>query len=294
VPEWERPGNVVTVAGSTTLLAVTSVRSIGGAGRRVQGPVNALDPLTGKARWTVRVPNTAVLLGVPGNGDEGSRMLLMHDDRTMALHDLDTGRRIALARVPAADYHPGNPAVAGGLILLRHPGHWGGQISAYDPVTLHRVWTATAGNAYEIEPCGDLACLSGPDGVRAIDPAGGTVRWHRPGWRSVAPLGATYVAYAAPDDTDPVTTFDPADGSAEVDLRGWRPVAATGITDHLVLTRDVEAGTRTMVAIARPGEHRPQLLTALPEGTGDCQAVPGRLVCRSMYGQLVVWAYRKG
>src|SRR5690348_1529107 len=88
---WERPGNVVTIAGSSTLLAVDSPRTLLGTGRRVQGPVDAIDPATGRTRWSVRVPSTAVLMGVPGLGDEESRMLLVHDDQTMAVHDLESG-----------------------------------------------------------------------------------------------------------------------------------------------------------------------------------------------------------
>jgi hypothetical protein len=101
--QWERDGYVLTVAGSPTLLAVSQVRSLSGTGRRVQGPIDAVDPFTGRTRWTVRVPSTAVLLGVPGAADEGSRMLLVRDDRTMALHDLDTGAIVATAPIPAAD-----------------------------------------------------------------------------------------------------------------------------------------------------------------------------------------------
>jgi hypothetical protein len=37
----------------------------------------------------------------------------------------------------------------------------------------------------------------------------------------------------------------------------------------------------------------PQPLADLPPGTGDCQAAPNRLVCRSTSGDLTVWAYRK-
>ena len=291
---WKRPGGVVTVAGSATLLAVNTVRSTSGAGRRVQGPIEALDPVTGATRWTVQVPNTAVLVGVPGASDEGGRMLLMHDDRTLALHDLDTGRLLARTTVPAADYNPGNPTVAGGLILLRHPGLGGAEVSAYDPVTLREQWTEPAGTAYAIEPCGALACLSGEDGVRAIDPLNGLTRWHRAGWRSIAPFGTSYVAYTSPDDTDPVATFDPDTGATRTGLTGWRPVPGTGSTGRLVLTRNTEAGARTMVAVARPGEQQPHLLAALPLGTGDCQTAPGRLICRSMYGELVVWAYQEG
>jgi hypothetical protein len=47
-----------------------------------------------------------------------------------------------------------------------------------------------------------------------------------------------------------------------------------------------------MVAVVAPGLDRPRLLAELPEGTGDCQTAPERLVCRSMYGELLVWAYR--
>jgi outer membrane protein assembly factor BamB len=291
--QWERPGTVVTVAGSSVLLAVRSARSLAGTGRRVQGPIEAVDAATGRTRWTVPVPNTAVLLGLPGVADEGPRMLLMHDDRTLAVHDLETGRLLARTEVPPADYSPENPTVAGGMILLRHPGHWGADLVAYDPV-LRRRWTAPAGSVYQVDRCGALACLSGPDGVRAIDPGTGTTRWSRAGWGSVGPFGAGYVAYRAPDHIEPVTVFDPADGDTEVDLRGWRPVPAVGAAADLLLVRAIGDGGRTMVAVARPGERRPRPLAALPPGTGDCQAVPGRLVCRSASGELVVWAYRKG
>jgi outer membrane protein assembly factor BamB len=293
-PQWERPGNVVTVAGSSTLLGVRAVRSLSSIGRQVQGPIEAIDPLTGATRWTVPVPTTAVLLGVPGAADGSARMLLMHDDQTLAVYDLDTGRVLARATVPAADYTADNPTVAGGMILLRHPGHWGSELSAYEPGTLRRQWTAAADSPFEIEPCGVLACLSGTDGVRAIDPATGATRWSRPAWHSIEPFGTVYVAYRQADHSDPVSVFDPDDGAAEVDLRGWLPVPEVGGTDHLLLTRTVGAGARTMVAVASPGARQPHPLAALPAGTGDCQAVPGRLVCRSVYGELVVWAYQEG
>jgi hypothetical protein len=48
-----------------------------------------------------------------------------------------------------------------------------------------------------------------------------------------------------------------------------------------------------MVAVAAPGGARPELLADLPAGTGDCQSVPDRLVCRESTGELVVWAYRR-
>ena len=292
--EWERDGYVLTVAGSPTLLAVSQVRSLGGTGRRVQGRIDAVDPASGGTRWTVRVPSTAVLLGVPGRADEGARMLLVHDNRTFAVHDLDTGELLASVPVPAADYNPGNPAVAGGLIMLRHPGAQGPELSAYDPVTLKQQWTVPIEGAYEIKPCGLLACLTGSNEVRAIDPLTGDVRWTHRGWADIDAVGAMYVAYGSSEHTEPLGVVDPRTGRVQVDLTGWNPVPGTGSGDHLLLTRSVDAGARTMVAVAHPGDPQPRLLGALPVGTGDCQAVPSRMVCRSMYGELVVWAYREG
>ena len=290
---WQRPGRIVTLPGSSALLAVSTVPSLGGIGRRVEGSINAVDPATGRSRWTVQVPSTAVLLGLPGPADEGARMLLVHDNRTLAEHDLDTGRQLASTRIPAADYNPGNPVVAGGQILLRHPGAWGAEVSAYDPVTLRQRWTEPAGQAYQVVPCGQLACLTGPDGVRAVDPMTGDVRWSRPRWRDIGQYGAMVIAYQGPEESDPVGIIDPRTGTVRVGLDGWHPVTGSGGTDHLLLTRAVRPGAQIMVAVARPDQPQLRVLAGLPVGTGDCQAVPARLVCRSMYGELKVWAYKQ-
>jgi outer membrane protein assembly factor BamB len=292
MPRWERPGTVVTVAGSSALLAVNALRSLSGTGRRVQGPaIEAIDPFTGNARWSVPVRSTAVMMGLPGPADEGGRLLLVHDDRTLAVHDMATGERMAATTVPAADYDPGNPAVAGGKILLRHPGVRNTEITAYDSATLKQLWTVPAGQAYKIKACGELACLIGAMGVRAVDPATGDEVWSRPQWRDIDVRGTMYVAFGGAEGTDPVAIIDPATGADRVAIAGWRPVGGAGGGDHLLLTRTMEGGGRTMVAVARPDQPQPRVLANLPEGTGDCQSVPGRLVCRSMYGELVVWAY---
>ncbi|MEV4702591.1 PQQ-binding-like beta-propeller repeat protein [Actinoplanes sp. NPDC049316] len=293
---WRRSGSIVTVAGSSTLLAVSNVRSFSGPGRRVQGSVEAVDPATGRSSWTVPVPSTAVLTGVPGPAEYPWRMLLVHDDRTAAVHDLATGAELARVQLPAADYGPDNPVLSGGLLLLRHPTLGGRMVSAFDPVTLQRRWTRPAGYAFGVTGCGALACLAGPDGVRAIEPADGTLRWYRPAWRSVEQRGGLVLAYGSPDgDNDPVGLIDPDTGEVRTDLDGWRPVAGAGGGDHLLVTRTVNAGARTMVAVAAPDGAEPELLADLPPGTGDCQAVPARLVCRSTSGDLTVWAYqRKG
>jgi outer membrane protein assembly factor BamB len=284
---------VVVIPGSGVLLAVSGVRS-SGSGRRVQGLVDAVGAQTGTTRWQVPVPSTAVLIPVPGPAGNGPRMLLVHDDRTAAVHDLGTGSLLTSAALPAADYGPDNPTVAGGLLVLRHPTPTGRMVSAFDPVTLRLRWTRPAGYAFGVSPCGPLICLTGPDGVRAVEAGGGLQRWLRTGWRSIEQRGSVAVAYGTPaGETDPVGMIDPATGQVLVDLRGWRLVSGTGGGNHLLVTRLVDSGSRTMVAVAAPGGGRPRLLADLPAGTGDCQAVPDRLVCRESSGELVVWAYRR-
>jgi len=290
---WSRTGTVMTIPGSPTLLAVSAVRTISTAGRRIQGPVEAVDPATGRRLWQVTVPVTAVLMGVPGP-DRSPRMLLVHDNRTMAVHDLTTGRLLASAPLPPADYGPDNPAVSGGLIVLRHSATWGTEISAYDPVTLALRWRRPAGGAYDPAACGALTCLAGPDGVQAVDPANGAIRWFQPGWSGLEQRGDLLLAYASPNGiSEPVGIVDPATGRVLVDLHGWRPLGSPAGGDQVLVTRVVEPGARSIVAVARPGEPQPRLIADLPAGTGDCQAVPNRLICRSTSGELIVWAYRE-
>jgi hypothetical protein len=268
------------------------VRSSAGANRRIQGPVVSIDSRTGNARWRVEVPSTAVLLAVPGPGASPPRMMLLHDNRTAVVHDLRTGERLAGADWPPANYGPENPTVSGGYILLRHLGRRGPVVSAYDPVSLQLRWRQSAGRAYEVRTCGELACLVGPDGVRALRPSDGEVQWLRPGWRGVEQRGDLVLAYGTPAGiSEPIGIVNPATGRVLVDLQGWQLVGGDG-GDHVLVTRDVEPGARTMVAVAGADSAGPRPLADLPPGSSDCQTVPNRLVCRSTSGELNVWAYR--
>jgi outer membrane protein assembly factor BamB len=286
---WRHPGSVVSVAGAPTVVAVSQVRSLAGSGRRVQGPVVGVDPVTGRTRWSVDVPSTAVLQDLPG---DPSKALLVYDNGTAELRELATGGLLAAARLPAADYGPGNPGISGGTVLLRHPSGPGYQITAYDPVTLRPRWNRPAWSAYEVRSCGRFACFVDRTGVRAVDPATGEDRWSGPGWYTVEQRGDLVLAYGAPAGAGGlIGLVDPDTGRITVDLLSWRAVPGPS-TDHLLVTRDVALGARTVVAVATPGAARPRLLGHLPHGTGDCRTAQRRLVCRSTSGTLVLWSYR--
>ncbi|GLW28692.1 PQQ-binding-like beta-propeller repeat protein [Actinoplanes regularis] len=288
---WDNPRSVITFTGSDALLAVTGTRSLSGSNRRVQGLIEVLDPITGSSRWQLRVPSTAVVLGVPGPADTSSRMLVVRDDRTAVLYDVADGRLLATRDLPAANYGPENPVVAGGVVLLRHPGLSGMEVSAYDPVTLRPLWSEVADGTFEVRACGLLACLLGQYGVHAVDPETGDRRWTRAGWQAVEERGSVLLAYPDTDISRPVGLVDSVTGRVLVDLTGWLPLAGTNSTGDLLVIREVPVGARTMVAVADQvtGHLRP--IALLPAGTGDCEATPGRLVCRETIGELVVWAY---
>jgi outer membrane protein assembly factor BamB len=288
---WDNPRSVITIAGSDTLLAVTGTRSLSGTNRRVQGLIEVLDPANGVGRWQVRVPSTAVVLGVPGPSGSGPRMLMVRDDRTARLFDFADGRELIVRDLPAANYGPENPVVAGGVVLLRHPGASGMEVSAYDPATLRELWTKAADGTLEVRPCGLLACLLGQDGVHAFEPTTGDKRWDRPGWQTVTERGPALLAYPDTDISRPVGLVDGATGRVLVGLRGWLPLPGANGAGDLLVSREVPPGARTMVAVADRESGRLRPIAQLPAATGECEAAPGRLVCRSMTGELVVWAY---
>ena len=287
--QWRNQHNVMSFAGTSLLFAVDDVRTSSGPGRRVENTVQVIDPEIGTVRWEVDLQSTAVLLGVPGPADGQPRALLVGADRTADLYDVETGRHIASRTLPAADYDPDNPVVAGGVLMLRHPGPSGTAVSAYDLASLRPIWTRPALGTKQIVPCGLLACLTGQYGVRAVDPATGDRRWQRGDLRTVEQRGTALIGYAG---SDPILTADPVTGENLVDLSGWELIPGGPGDGESLVTRETSDGTRTMVAIADPGVRKPRLLAELPAGTGSCQSAPERLVCRSTYGELVVWAYR--
>jgi outer membrane protein assembly factor BamB len=298
--QWRLDGSVVPITDPITVLAAAEVRSLTGPGRRVQRAVTGVEPRTGQVRWSLPVPSTAVLHQLPG---PTARMMLVHDSGVAELRELATGRRLAGAQFPPTDYAPGNPIVAGDVVVLRHPGPAGIELSAYDAATLALRWRRPADEAFDVQPCGRFACILGRFGVRALDPADGHQRWAGPGWRRVEQRGGLLLAYGAESaEADLVGLVDADTGRVTVPLRRWRPVSGA-VGDHVLITRSDDAGQRTLVAATVPGAGRPQLVGELPAGVGDCRATwlatpapdrapPGRVVCRSGSGTLVVRSYR--
>ncbi|MDG4788151.1 PQQ-binding-like beta-propeller repeat protein [Micromonospora sp. WMMD1102] len=183
---WSRPGRVIRVAGSGLGLGVSEVRSVSGAGRRLEGAVEAVELASGQVRWRLPLASTAVVQPVPG---DPARVLVVHDDVRARVHDLGTGAPVGAGELPPADYAQSNPWVVGGRLVLRHPAGRDPAVSGYDLPGLTRRWTRPgAGTGEVVRDCAGLACLDGGSRVVALDPATGAQRWSRlrpRGWNSI-------------------------------------------------------------------------------------------------------------
>jgi hypothetical protein len=246
---WRRPGLLLVQTEIATGVAISEVRSASGAGRRIEGTIEAVDLATGRTRWTLPVPSTAVGELVP---DAAGRLLVVHDSGAVSLHDLRTGAVVGQGRLPAADYAPDNPVVIGDRLILRHPAADAGQsmVSGYDLPDLTLRWTRPAQRVTGgLRGCGDLVCLDDRQRIIAVDPVTGVQRWTgttRPGWRRL-PWGAT--------------------------------------TGRRVLLRPT--ADQPLIAVEEGADLR--ILGALPAGVLDCRAGTLDLVCRTGPARLGIW-----
>ncbi|MBE1489052.1 outer membrane protein assembly factor BamB family protein [Plantactinospora soyae] len=183
---WSRPGRVLRVPGSSLGLGVSEVRSVSGAGRRLEGDVEAVDLVTGIVRWRLPLSSTAVVQPVPG---DPARVLIVHDNVTAELRDLATGDLVGTGQLPPADYAQSNPRVIADRLVLRHPAGRGFSVTGYDLPALTPRWTRPGGESGEaVRDCQGLACLDGETRVVALDPESGAERWTRArpaGWHSI-------------------------------------------------------------------------------------------------------------
>ena len=285
---WRTTDTVVAIAGSPTVLAVSELRTVSGTGRRVQGTVVGVDPVSGSSRWTLQLIAPAMLQAVPGTP---TRALFVYDDGNTELRDLGTGATVAAAKLPFASYSTTNPSVIGHAIVLRHPSEDGDRITAYDLETLGLRWSMRASLAYDAQVCGYLACLVGRFGVRAVDPVNGVERWAHRDWRQVEQRGDVLLAYGdGGDGTSLVGVADPADGRLLADLRRWDTVPSSGLTGPVLVARDQAGDDPTLVGVVTGANPAPRLIGQLPRGAGDCRSTAARLVCRAD-GRVLIWRF---
>jgi hypothetical protein len=182
---WRRPGAVLTAAGSAFGLAVSEVDGVSGRGWRVQGAVVAVDLATGRPRWHMDVPSTAVVRVTP----DPAAALIIHDSGRFEVRDLAGGALRAARQMPPADYAEDNPRITGGVLVLRHYQRAGAVLTGYDLGTLAPRWELLdqAREARWVNCPGGL-CARTPADHWTLDPADGRLSWQRGDgqpWRAI-------------------------------------------------------------------------------------------------------------
>lgn len=258
-----------------------------------EGSVTALDPRTGRPRWT----RTGSVVGRAGDN-----LVLRAGDR---LHSYDVRAGERVASLPAgAGSAPRQ--VVGDLLLL-----WGrgSVMHAYDLATLTRRWSTGVTGQWRggVVACGRLLCLSRGDKVLALDPATGRPAWWT-GWLAVPEGGRVDLVAGGPQWGERVVLHasqptggrswlvDAHNGAPVVELRNWRPVrlpphaASPAAQPAALLTRYLNRVTWFAQVRAEPPGIT--VLGAVKGGPQrDCRRAEAYLACYSR--QMVrVWRLR--
>ncbi|WP_045744552.1 PQQ-binding-like beta-propeller repeat protein [Actinoplanes rectilineatus] len=253
------------------------------------GDLSLVDPAAPRdALWTV--PGAAPTAEV----DPAGRWVLsmaaggMAVVRSMADGRELTRRNLAESTDTALTVAP----IVGDLVLLIRPRG----LSAYRLPDLTPLWRVPGTGAHQAVSCGDLICLTGMNGMTALDPASGRMVWTAPEYLSFEPLGSNAQSVVI----DPVSGqvveagVPAARGLAitqdsrvnEIDLSsGWtvRELGQGGVAGPWTLRISTEG---VVVTEAATGELRGVLQNAVPS---FCSTAGRFLACPDAAGGHTVW-----
>jgi hypothetical protein len=224
---------------------------------------------------------------------EGERLTLLGallPSGHVELRDPDTGRILRSGQIGPATGTDGlrYAETVGDLLMVRD----GTRVTAYGLDRLDRRWTITleAGQDGGVIWCGDVLCLYGGNsqGISALEPQTGRVKWSNPSWPSVLPVGERLIAVESDPQRDGqrLAVIDPETGHELRDLGEWQALHwNTPGGPVLGLRYDF---TRAVVARldAEPG---PQILAVVHDVTRECWTNPPMLACRRTDNRLGIW-----
>ncbi|MEQ4303227.1 PQQ-binding-like beta-propeller repeat protein [Plantactinospora sp. B6F1] len=291
---WDREASLMTVSSGGDLLLQTTT----GAwrpGENGPGTLEAVDPATGAARWSLPVPAGAVPLLEMSAVDRAvpvraSTLVLVLPSGRVEVRDLGTGEVVRAAQMPAPGAGPPTPTgwveVAAGLLLAYDEN----AVTAYGLPELDRRWSVPnpPTKEYAAFTCGaDLCSLRPQRGVHVRDAGTGRTRWSDPRWTGLWTVGDDLVAsQAGADESQLFAVLDPATGRVLADLGTLAFLTPRG--SRFVGVR-YGADRRAWVLEFDPVTWRGRLLTVLSGISGDCGVTATRLHCRRLDASTGVW-----
>jgi hypothetical protein len=289
---WIREGDVTASApggpGGVVVLLVGPVASADGAtGQVLTAPV-AVDLVSGEVVWS---GPPAARWGYGFHRPDQERYLVSLDERgLMTSYDVGTGAVLATTDMTAVgDPRQAYAYVAGQMVFVHEQTL--GTFHAYDAGTLAHRWSS--GDAWLAADCGPVLCVQAGDGMRAVSPFTGAVRWSAgQGSDRGGGFGASWPHSLGPgfDGTLLVggRLVDAVTGDELLSLRPWQMVSDSTIwvpgayLDPVLMWRqpgDADDGPRTWFARLRPDPAGIEVLGSTGRLDG-CRSTADRLVCR--------------
>ncbi|WP_231929619.1 outer membrane protein assembly factor BamB family protein [Micromonospora inositola] len=253
------------------------------------GTVRAVDPVSGRSRWSLPLPGNGLAYEV---GDRGvTRVVLVTAAGRVEVHDAGSGALLRAGRVPpAADgvsYRV--TQVVGDLLLLDGAP---GTVTAYGLDRLDRRWSMPVGPSAEtwFADCAGSICLRDRGlGVRAVDPATGRLLWTDDRWLGIDPVDGRLLASAPAVGLEmDLSVVDPRTGGTLARLGRWRLSGGARYEPALLGLRRL-GEDRTLVAELDVPAGQARIRAVLPGSWDDCAAAAAALVCLRPSGGLVVW-----
>ncbi len=269
-----------------------------------QAELRRVDLRTGAVTWSRPVPASADVAAShdPDRPDSGALLVTDADGAAQLLAE-DTGTVLASGQVgslvgnlvltpgPAG----GTPApvgsrapvsLLGGEFLVAHRRNTGtGWLTAFDLDTLTERWSLTGDLLGTPFRCGRALCLGAAEGIRAVDPATGAVRWTASRWQYASPLGdGTLLGYGSHG----FGVLDAGTGRTRGEVgAAWTRFLLNSTGAPLLGHPDAD---RYWLAVLRPDPVSAEPLGYLTGVDGpSCQVSGTLLACRTTRGALGVW-----
>ncbi|MEH1013088.1 PQQ-binding-like beta-propeller repeat protein [Micromonospora sp. CPCC 206060] len=260
--------------------------------------LRAVDPQTGRVRWSLPLP-AGVTVTMRPRQDRAESLLAVDLSGKLTTYRADSGERTGTAELPAA-----GPLLAYRTIVGVHDllvaTDTGGTVTAYGYPGLDRRWSMQLDerqSEFHPLPCGRYACTFHLGGMQILDPATGRVLAADQRWQFILAVGDHLLVTSAHElstSVDPVWVVDPGTSRVVGDLGRWRlPLLAwVGVYEAgepVIGIRIDPVSRRMLIAELDPTESRARVLGAVQSISGECHTGSGVLVCRRMDGSVGVW-----
>lgn len=244
----------------------------------------AIEPATGRVRWTVpRPPDGYVTVAEDPDGHP-AWLVTATDSGRLETRDARTGGLVAATRIDAVGrlLQPAGDVLVVDATGFRLPG-------------LTRLWTTTAdlSRSWTQSACGPVLCtFRHQRGLTVIDPDTGRELWTSDRWSYVEALGDYLLA--SPADREGrawLWVLDPVSGRVLGDFGPWQGLGPSG-GGRLFGKRDVDDDGAILFAELDPATRRVRVLGGGEDVSGGCQTGGGVLICRLIDASVAVWPLR--